>query len=311
VAHPFEITMRTELRLPQDWPEKPSEVRIKSDAFEFTGLTAWPERNRVVLTDSYRTLADHVPADRVGEHSDKLAKAANSLGFTVYLPRAGESTGSALDNFNWTVALIGLFFTALLSRLAWAVYRQDPTAYASPQDAHLRGIGGWLLLAALAVITNPLRVAKQLWELLPVFSHASWVSLTTVGGEAYSALWAPLLLFELFAELALLVFAVLMAVLFFRKRSNLPKVWISYCLASVCLMFFDAYLTSLLPANAGVETTASETAAMFRMVIVNIAWAAYFARSRRVRATFVERLARPRTEAAQESNVPGSAASMG
>lgn len=293
VTHPFEITMRTELRLPQEWQDKSSEVRIASDAFEYTGSAIWPERNRVVLTDTYRSLADHVAADRVSEHSERLSKAVNSLGYTVYLPKARAAPGSPWDNFNWTVALIGFFFVAILYRAALTVYRHDPPISASQGDAHLNGIGGWLLVAALVAIVLPLRMARNMWELLPAFSHQSWAVLTTVGGEAYSALWAPLLLFELFTQLALLLFATLMLILFFRKRSNLPRVWIGYCLFSLSVSLVDRYLTSLLPAVASAESAAPDSGSLVGLVIGSLAWVAYFTRSRRVRATFVRRLAQP------------------
>lgn len=289
VAHPFEVVVKTEINLPQDWKGSASEVGFRSEGFEYSGRAAWPAGNRVVLTDTYRSLADHVAADRVPDHNEKLAKAANALGYTLYFPTGGPAT-SALGGINWTVALIALFFAALLARLAWMVYRHDPAvAPAEPAEWHLRGIGGWLLLAALAAVFAPIRAARELWGTLPALSLQTWSALTSAGSDTYHPLWAPVLLFELFAQMALLVFGILLLVLFFAKRSNLPRVWIAYCLGGLAVLVVDRALVAQLPVEAALEMSAADTAALVRAVIGNLLWAGYFARSRRVRATFVRR----------------------
>ena len=84
----------------------------------------------------------------------------------------------------------------------------------------LRGIGGWLILAALNIIAISIRMLATMGKVLPSYAGDVWGAVITEGSTSYHPLWAPLLTFELAENLALLVFSVLLAVLFCRATPS-------------------------------------------------------------------------------------------
>jgi Protein of unknown function (DUF2569) len=78
-------------------------------------------------------------------------------------------------------------------------------------------------------------------------------------------------------------------VLFFRRRSSLPRIYIGVLLASLAWRFVDDAMALQIPVAAAKLTTrdGGELAGGFVLTLI---WVAYFLRSDRVRATFVERL---------------------
>ncbi|MGH7167368.1 MAG: DUF2569 family protein, partial [Nitrospiraceae bacterium] len=87
----------------------------------------------------------------------------------------------------------------------------------TPEERY-QNIRGWLLLMAVGMILFPLQVVGTLAvDLLPAFSEDGWALLTTPGTPVYHPLNAPILIFELWGNILLLVGALILAVEFFRK----------------------------------------------------------------------------------------------
>lgn len=148
-------------------------------------------------------------------------------------------------------------------------------------------IGGWLILPAAGLVVSPLRGLFSLFkDLFPVFSRETWSALTTPGTEAYHPLWAPLLIFELITSVGFILFAVLAAVAFFRRRRIAPKLLMAFLLSNLVVVAADHFAANLIPAVAsqGDPTSARELA---RVGIACVIWVPYLLRSKRVRGTFV------------------------
>jgi hypothetical protein len=153
-------------------------------------------------------------------------------------------------------------------------------------DAKLAGIGGWLILPAISVVALPIRLIADIVKTLPSYATDTWATLTTVGNAAYHPMWAPVLLYELSANLAQIVFSVLLAVLFFQKRRSVPYVFIGVIGGSAITQAADLMLTSAIPAAAR-ALTPKDWIELARSVVGLAIWGTYFLVSRRVKATFV------------------------
>ncbi|HXI98946.1 MAG TPA: DUF2569 family protein, partial [Gemmatimonadaceae bacterium] len=69
------------------------------------------------------------------------------------------------------------------------------------------GIGGWLLLPAFGLCLSPVRQLVDLFHTFkPISEPGVWSALTSPGGEQYHPFWAPLLIFELVANLGMVAF---------------------------------------------------------------------------------------------------------
>lgn len=157
----------------------------------------------------------------------------------------------------------------------------------SKQPKSLEGLGGWLILVGLGLVVTPF---KTLYTLLPLyvamFRDGTWEMLTTPGQPAYSPLWSPYIIGEMFFN-AVLITATLYAVyLFFNKRREFPKLYIWITAAGFVFVILDAWLIKFVAPQLPVfdPDTLKELA---RGAIGVCIWIPYMNVSKRVKATFV------------------------
>lgn len=307
VPHPIDIVLTTSVDFPDDWDIKPDRDEVIDPAFEFEQRIE-ATRRRVTMTDRFRSKTDVVEVADVARYSANLQKANSVVGYRLFRNdgRPASASESAFSRLGSVPMMLGALFLALWSWLAWKLYGYNPEPR-SVEPVHRwdpdRGIGGWLLVAALVVIAMPIRILLTMGQALPSYAGDVWGALTTAGNSSFHPLWAPLLTFELAANLALLVFSVLLAILFFTKRTSAPHVFVGLLAASLVIQGVDVLLTGALPAAATPDK--SQTAEFVRSAVALVLWGAYFSRSRRVDATFVERRRPARTGAAVEAPAAG------
>jgi hypothetical protein len=148
-------------------------------------------------------------------------------------------------------------------------------------------IGGWLVLLAIGLVLNPIRLLVIMGrDFLPLFLSGGWSVLTTPGTTAYHPLWAPVLMFEIGGNTALLGFSVLVAVFFFQKRKLLPRLMIAFLLVNFLLVAADYFVADLLPSVAS-QKDPEATMELARALIAGVIWVPYFVVSKRVKRTFV------------------------
>jgi multisubunit Na+/H+ antiporter MnhC subunit len=148
------------------------------------------------------------------------------------------------------------------------------------------GIGGWLILVAFILLRAPIAVLVTLFRaVFPLLQHDTWAALTTKGTESYHPLWAPLVISELIVNLAFLALALVVLVLFFRRKRSFPRfviiLYLAHFIWEVCL----ALVLRQIPAMAGEPATSSLVGAI-GLALGCAIWIPYFLISKRVRATF-------------------------
>lgn len=286
LSHPIDIQVTTEVRLSDDWHEPAAESRVASDGFEYVGRASWPDPRRFVVSDSYRSLADHVLASKVQEHNKRMQEVQDHVGYYVQTGDGGSDVPAT--SFNGQVAFIAGLMLLVLVWVAWRIYQWDPPA-AAGQGEHGLALGGILYLAALGVYFGPLAMGYQLWQQLPAYRMDTWAELTIPGGASYHGMWSIFLLTELFLLLAQWVMSVLLLILFIRRRTSMPKVWVAVSFFMLAAALIDQVMVALLPADAGVAFTEQEIAEVVRTLLIRLAWCVYFLRSKRVAGTFTQR----------------------
>lgn len=285
LAHQVLLKHTTEVLLHEPWPVKGESKRVRDAAFDFEH-TITPAGSTIVFTDRFESLQDHVPAADTPRYAASLDSARGELDYVLYQDApSGLTRSTAAGGANWSVLALGIVLFAACAYGALRLYRFDP-APAPPGDPALSGIRGWLILAALGSLAAPFRVLRSLWETVPAYSLERWALLTTPGAESFHPLWAPLLLFELSMNIALLVFSVLVVVLFFQRRRSLPTVYVGVMAVFLVLQLADLLIAGAVPAAAA-AADAKAWGEFGRSVVIGIIWIAYFSMSERVRATFV------------------------
>jgi transglutaminase-like putative cysteine protease len=287
ITHPVDLKYTTEVLLPEAWEIKPARTAVHDPAFEFERTIAGKDK-RVVLTDHYRSRADHIAAKDAARYASNLNRARDAVGYVLY--RSDNVLPSAmgvLERVNWSVTVAAVLLLLLWSWLAARLYRFDPQPVAQV-DENLQGIRGWLILPAIGVVVAPLRLFVDFAQSVPTYAADNWAFLTTAGSTAYHAMWAPVLLYELGANLAQIVFSLLLAVLFFKKRSSAPLVYVGFLCGVVIVQITDFALAKTIPA-AATAIGPQDWSSLTRIVASLVIWGAYFLSSRRVKATFVNR----------------------
>jgi hypothetical protein len=162
---------------------------------------------------------------------------------------------------------------------------QAPVADAAKADGP-QGIGGWLILPVIGLFVFPVRAAMSfVTDYWPIFQDGIWGNLTTPGSEVYNPLWAPLIVGEIFCNVAFLLFDLALLYLLFARSHRFPKAFIVFALANLAFVAGDAAIAWQIPAVAarGLEGVGAEIA---RTLVVAAVWVPYMLVSRRVRNTF-------------------------
>jgi hypothetical protein len=162
---------------------------------------------------------------------------------------------------------------------------QEPLG--APPAGTPAGIGGWLLLPLIGLIISPIRVGILLASYVRLFAPQTWATLTTPGSAAYDPWWAPLLIFEVAANIVIIAFSLFLLWLFFRKSSRLPGLFVIWLLVVLGIEIVDVALASQLPAAAdGIGDAVKE---LGRAAVGAAIWIPYFRKSVRVKNTFTRR----------------------
>lgn len=296
LRHPLDISVETIWRLPEAWTVKDDQSSVEHAAFRFDSeLRTADEQHTVIERNRYVSRADHVAADAVKAYADKLDQARQTLGTTLTKRDTVEAAAShsdpasparpLQDRINWSVAMLALFGGIGCVWLCMRIYRHDPPAPFQPRIDAPSGLGGWLLLPAIGFCLQPVMLLKDMPDFLNAYTVETWQTLTTVGQSGYHALWAPLLLGELFVLQYQIGLSILLLVLFFGKRSSLPRV---YILGNGLLLAFsvlDSAAISMAPTDV-VRDLDPEWTKVIRFGLSYTIWTTYFCVSERVKATF-------------------------
>lgn len=281
--HPLDIEQTTEVLLPETFSLKADVTEVSDPAFSFERKVTSVAGTKVTIKDHFRSLADHVDSTDVARYAANIELARNALGYSLY-KRAALPSASPWQQMNWPMVLVAVLVLALAIWASVRIHGYDPVPRPAVDAIHLRGIQGWLVILALVMVTWPMRLVWDLREIIPSYSAQTWADLTTSGAEHYDPMWAPTLLFELIANIVQVVFVFLTAVLFFRKRSSAPRILIAVFWGSLAAQVLDLLLSRQLP-----QAVHAQWRELVRAAIGSGLWTAYLLRSRRVRATFVER----------------------
>jgi transglutaminase-like putative cysteine protease len=292
VDHPRHEILRTEVVLPEPWPVKDVSFSIANQAAELTGRRNL-NGNRLVMEYEYRTLTNCVAKADVPAYIESLREMENKLGYSLTWGNPDLSPGER--HVNWTALSLAMVYSVLLIVGAVSLYRAQLRPISPPildsewgaAVSHLNGLRGWLILVAIGLVTNPFFLSFTLTKLSSVYSVESWHALTDPAGASYHALWAPVLLFELLANLTLLVSSFLLLILFFQRRRIFPILFIAFMVTTTAIATIDHFAAQRIPrvAQSTDHRGASDVA---RRYIACLIWIPYMLVSRRVKATFVK-----------------------
>ena len=289
IAYPMHYRYTIAAHLDAGW-----NIPAESDTIVTAGIrfirSAVVESEALVLRYEYEALSDNVPPNLAPGHLEKLGTIRDQLAFGITPPPGPESAegGAGLGEINLTVLLLAVLTLALAIFGAVRLARSDPPRWfqnvAEPNDK-LAGLGGWLILVGVAVCIRPLLVLRTMLEAGSSYSATFWANHTAPGGVNYHPLWAPILLYELVANLVVLVLGSWLVIEFFRRRRWFPPLFILVAAASLVLDLVDVLIANGIPA---VQAKGTSWLPQGRALAWTLIWSLYMLKSQRVRSTFIK-----------------------
>jgi hypothetical protein len=290
LAYPIGVGHEAVIHLPEDWPATPSSKKVETEYFRFL-QTVEAEGQVVTFRNTWATLADSIPAEKVPEALAQLQSITDSLGWELThngIVRT-ETKATGLANLNFSLAAVSVLFLGLCVGAAFKAARWEPAPPAVGPDVAgaPQGLRGWLILIGIGMVLRP---PVQLFHIVTNFSESfeadTWAALTNPGAAAFHPLWAPVITSELLLNLFILVFSILLAALFFQRRRSFPPLMIALIALTLVGAAADAAALEFLP-PLDEAVRRSTQAQVARSAVGALIWIPYFVLSKRVRATFV------------------------
>jgi hypothetical protein len=286
VLCPEDFTHRIQIETHELWRVIPVEKKIKNKAFLFYDkLTC--TNNRITIVKQLLTFNYGIGVADMPEYRAAVDQISHSLALVITKPIPGTSQDGSP---NWSILMGAAFNSVILLIAATVVYRykpKSPPITSVAFDPKLKGLGGWLILLGLVLIGALLMRVGVLARMSNAYSLQNWRAYTDPANAGYNALTVPLLLFELFTQLTLLIFGILLVVLFFQKRRTFPNLVIIFLSFQFFAVALDQGLAQTIKVK-GVITNTHATAIppVGQSLAPLIFWSLYLTRSKRVKLTF-------------------------
>jgi hypothetical protein len=133
-----------------------------------------------------------------------------------------------------------------------------------------------------------------------IFTDGTFQILTDAGSEYYHPLWGPLLVGEALYNSIMVLASAYLIYLFFSKHYLFPKVYIAIVGVSLVFIPLDAWLGSFVIVDEPMFDPAT-TREFVRTLIGGIIWIPYMLVSKRVKATFVEKMPNKKIQSTAEN----------
>ncbi|PWW02542.1 uncharacterized protein DUF2569 [Paenibacillus cellulosilyticus] len=166
----------------------------------------------------------------------------------------------------------------------------EVNANESSVSHQISGLGGWLILIQIGLIYSLLSDIIQVMG-NGIFNATTWDKLTNTAYDSYNSMWKPVLITQLAFYSVFTLFVLFTLISFYRKKSYLPKLMITYYavsfLFSVVNFILVMQIDNLKTATDVPITQTSLVTGLVISAIISALWIGYFTRSKRVRNTFV------------------------
>jgi transglutaminase-like putative cysteine protease len=285
IDYPDHVKQSMAVYMPDERTLKHELTTIENPAFVYRSEVGH-DGQRYFMSYEYQALADHVDVGALAQYEQDRAKILKDIDFSFTDSlKAGPAAPFALAPLPFFAFLVSSLLGIYFARTILLKYDPPPLPVAPGSVA---GIRGWLVIPALGVFIQPLVHLVVLIPLFRLMDSGVWQRLPSMAEVAYGDSVQPILLGIFFMAGIIQVLTVVVAILFFKKRTSAPllyivSIWSITLFTSVVVVFSSSVLADKSLYGGGVY------ADIIRSVLASSCWTAYMLRSRRVRATFLNR----------------------
>jgi transglutaminase-like putative cysteine protease len=280
LVYPRHVKQQVTLQMPDTWDIENTEKSIETSGFDYKSAATYQD-TLITLKYEYRTKKTHLEPSEINEYLKKIEDVQNDLTLNLYSYDQSKASSATKINYPFIIILavscVGFFFGVR------KMYDYDPDA--KPALEKHNSIGGWLILPAIGLCISPFRLVYDLYS-TEYFNYTNWQILTDSNFAAYNPALGSLIAVEMIINFAILIYAIVLAVMFFQRRTSAPLFMMAFYIVTVLFVFTD----SLVAESFGVEGFDDETTkTVIRGAIGAAIWVPYFLVSERVKGTFTIR----------------------
>lgn len=277
LTYPLDYYHTIRIKVPEEWSLTPQDESMDTPYYLYEYQVSYKDREITIFTH-YQAKGSSVPPEQFAKLVEDHKKMISNLGYSLTYNKNAAEAGSK----KWPGGIVTLLSLGLGAFLMFRLYHHDPVPYFSSSAAE--PIGGWLFLVALGISLSPLRMLFDFLKSPEIISSKTWLPVLTARQYGLFAF----LLFEHIYNLVYFLFSILIVVLFYQRRSSLPRlITIFYGTGSI-VGIADAVVAAMIdPASSGGSNFYRDA---IQGVIAAAIWIPYFNISSRVRETFVNRL---------------------
>ncbi len=267
VGTPFDFEQTTRISLPEPWNIKDESIVIDQSSFSYKKQVS-SLNNLVTISHNYKVMEEHIEGNQVSAFLSKQDELRGNLGYQLYY----MNNASDPSEISWLSIIIAVISFCICSYLGLKLYRDyNPEGKG---DGTALPIGGWLILPAIGLIVTTFILIYQLFS-YSYFSKGIW--------QAYqnSTFLNLYMGFELFYNIAFLLFTILLIVLFFSKRTSLPILMIYFYGINLAIILIGGFVLN----QSGIPNP-DFVKDIFKALLSSAIWIPYFLTSNRVKNTF-------------------------
>lgn len=281
---PTTYSHKMKIWLAEPWNIEEGEMFISQPEYSYFHRASYSGQE-LLLEHEYNTLQSYVPVEKIERFISDHTRIRNNLTFqlnynkTVFTKGGGVATPALVLTI--LTLLIGLWLMLKMYRYDMAPENEKLSATAA------RPIGGWLILFTIGVVISPIVFLYQIFIDDFFFNPGNWFGYMQAGHIANSLFMS----IQLIYQLLLFLFSIVFAVLFFQRRSNVPRLVLIRFLGNLFIaMVIMAFGSAVVE---GVEYGQEDLFELFTTFVSAAIWVPYFMTSKRVKDTFLTRLYQP------------------
>lgn len=290
LEYPLDYEHVVQVQLPSNWNVDEDSVEIKNTSIYFKRAYRYnAAKHLVTIYYRYQTLQPEVAAADMKTYFNAVKKIQAELGYQFTSADPITTDEDAPFSPNWFFLVLGLLLLGAGGYAGYRAYQYDPAPQGPPRK-HPADFDGWLILVAIGLPFTPLGILISILQ-GNYFSMEVWNRLANPESAYFNPMLRWVLGISFVYNVLLFCFSVLLAVLFFQKRSSLPRVITIFYVVSFIGQVADAAGAYAL-GNSQVISYSSLIGALVGVAV----WLPYFNLSKRVKRTFTVQLNPPEQE---------------
>ncbi len=271
LAFPLDYRHEIHVKLPEEWNVTPEKTTLRTDYYNYTFEVNYSEQ-AMMLKTTYSTKKESIPTSFFKKFVEDHGVMMNNLSYSLsYDQLIAEKESSKTPGILVNIML--LIIGAIL--VYWLYVHYNPPAVYPPPG---KPIGGWLILVAIGISLSPIRLFYDLATTEDLLTGLGWLRLWYA--EQYFA-FGFVLLTHIY-NIIFLMFLLVMVILFFQRRSSVPKLAIYLYGIGLFMIVTDNLVAKYFDPDTSVDTQG-----IVRAFVAAAIWIPYFLLSDRVKETFV------------------------